>query len=129
VTSVAASGTTPNRGAPVYLAAQAAVVLVWWVAVLALPTVRGWFFPYGGLDPAFVAFVVPDLAFIVAGSLVVARRRLRGEAAPLARGVLLGAVGYATLYTLGWTFLLHAPAGGLVAMGVMGVGTWRACRA
>lgn len=103
-------------------------MLGWWVAVLASRTVRGWFFPYGGLDPAFVAFVLPDLLFIVGGSLLVARQRLRGNAAPRGTGILLGAVGYATVYTLTWTVLLQAPAASLVAMGVMAIGTWRACR-
>ena len=128
MSSTPAAGTVPNRPAAAYLVAQAAVVLGWWVAVLTSRTVRGWFFPYGGLDPAFVAFVLPDLVLIVGGSLVVARRRLRGDAAPLASGVLLGAVGYGTLYTVGWTVLLQAPAAGLLAMLVLAIGTWRACR-
>jgi len=123
-----ATGSVPNRAAAGYLVAQAVAVLGWWGAVLASQTVRGWFFPYGGLDPAFVAFLLPDLVLIVGGSLVVARRRLRGDTAPRASGILLGAVGYGTLYTLAWTFLLQAPAGGLVAMAVLAIGTWRACR-
>jgi len=122
------TGTLSRRTAGLYLRLQAGAVLAWWIAVLASRTVRSWFFPYGGLDPAFVAFVVPDLAFIVGGSVVVARRKLRGEAAPLASGILLGAVGYATLYTVGWTVLLHAPAPSLVAMLVLAAGTWRATR-
>lgn len=128
VTVATASGGVSRRGAAAYLVAQAAVVLGWWVAVLASRTVRGWFFPYGGLDPAFVAFVLPDLVFVVGGSLLVARQRLRGNDAPLGTGILLGAVGYAAVYTLTWTLLLQAPAAGVVAMGVMAIGTWRACR-
>jgi len=65
---------------------------------------------------------------IVGGSLFVARRRLRGDTAPRASGILLGAVGYATLYTFVWTLLLQAPPGGAIAMAVLGIGTWRACR-
>jgi hypothetical protein len=122
------TGATSNRGAAAYLVVQAALVLVWWVAVLGSRAVREWFFPYGGLDPAFVAFVIPDLVFIVGGSLYVARERLRGGAAARASGVLLGAVGYGTLYTLVWTVLLHAPPAGAVAMVALAVGTWRACR-
>src|SRR5512144_111775 len=118
----------PDRRAAAYLAAQAAAVLVWWVAVIGSRTVRGWFFPYGGLDPAFAAFLLPDLVLVVGGSLVVARHRQRGSAAPLASGILLGAVGYGTLYTAAWTLLLHAPLGGLMAMVVLAVGTWLACR-
>jgi hypothetical protein len=103
-------------------------VFAWWVAVIAWHPAREWFFPYGGLDPAFAAFLVPDLILLVGGSLVVARHRLRGASAPLASGVLLGAVGYGTLYTAAWTFLLHAPPSGLIAMLVIAFGTWRTCR-
>jgi hypothetical protein len=127
VTSTA-TGTASNRGAAIYLVVQAAGVLFWWVAVLGSRAAREWFFPYGGLDPAFVAFVLPDLAFIVGGSIYLARQRIHGNAAPLASGVLLGAVGYATLYTLVWTVLLHAPPAGAIAMVALAVGTWRACR-
>ncbi len=123
-----ATAVVSTRPAVVYLVAQAAAVLAWWVAVIASQAVRVWFFPYGGLDPAFIAFLVPDLVLIVGGSLVVARRKARGDPASRSAGVLLGAVAYGTLYTLAWTVLLKAPAAGLVAMLVVAVGTWRACR-
>ena len=119
----------PRSAAGTYLLAQAAAVLAWWVAVIASRPVRGWFFPYGGLDPAFVAFLLPDLVLVVGGSVLVGRRKLRGDAAPRAAGILLGAVGYGFLYTVAWTALLQAPAGSLVAMAVLALGTWRACRA
>ncbi|HVP61710.1 MAG TPA: hypothetical protein VMT11_14195 [Myxococcaceae bacterium] len=126
------SASTPrgasNRTAAGYLVAQALAVLVWWVLVFGSAPVRAWFFPYGGLDPAFTAFVVPDLVFIVGGSVVVARQRLRGKAGARASGILLGAVGYATLYTLGWTVVLQAPVPGAIAMLVISTGTWLACR-
>jgi len=128
VTTVAQPGTAPDRRAAAYLLAQAIGVLVWWVAVIGSHAVRDRFFPYGGLDPAFAAFLVPDLILLVGGSLVVARHRLRRASAPLASGVLLGAVAYGTLYTAAWTFLLHAPPAGLVAMLVIALGTWRSCR-
>ncbi len=128
MTATARVDAVPDRAAAGYLVAQAVVVLLWWGTVLFSETVRTWFFPYGGLDPAFVAFLLPDLVFIVGGSLLVARRKLRGEAAPRASGILLGAVGYATLYTFVWTLLLRAPPGGAIAMAVLGIGTWRACR-
>ena len=103
-------------------------VLLWWVAVLGLPAFRHWWFPYGGLDPAFMAFVIPDLVFLVGGSAVVARKKLAGTPGPLASGILLGAIGYATLYTLGWTFALQAPPWGAIAMLILGAGTFWACR-
>jgi hypothetical protein len=111
-----------------YLVVQALAVLLWWVAVFLSGRIRTWFFPYGGLDPAFAAFVLPDLVFVVGGSLFVARQRLRGIAAPRASGVLLGAVGYATLFTLGWTVALQAPPASAVAMLLLSIGTFRACR-
>lgn len=128
MTAIARVDAAPDRAAAGYLVAQAVLVLLWWGTVLFSQTVRTWFFPYGGLDPAFVAFLLPDLVFIVGGSLFVARRKLRGEAAPRASGILLGAVGYGTLYTVGWTLLLQAPSGGVVAVVVMSIGTFRACR-
>ena len=128
MTSIAGTRATPGRRAATYLVVQAVAVLVWWVAVIGSRTAREWFFPYGGLDPAFAAFLLPDLVLVVGGSLVVARHRFRGSTAPLASGILLGAVGYGTLYTAAWTLLLHAPLGGLVAMVVLAVGTWLACR-
>ncbi len=128
MTSASAPRGASNRTAAGYLVAQAVAVLLWWVAVFGSAKVRAWFFPYGGLDPAFAAFVVPDLVFIVGGSLVVARQRARGKAGPRASGILLGAVGYATLYTLGWTLALQAPAAGAIAMLFIAIGTWRACR-
>ena len=128
MTSVVQGGTVRDRRAASYLVAQAAVVLAWWVAVIASHPVRELFFPYGGLDPAFVAFLLPDLVFIVAGSLVVARRKARGMAGTRGGAILLGAVGYATLYTLCWTLLLRAPPTSAVAMVILATGTWRACR-
>jgi hypothetical protein len=128
VTSVAQAGTAPKRRAIVYLRLQAAGVFAWWVAVIASHPVREWFFPYGGLDPAFAAFLLPDLVFIVGGSLVVARRKARGADPGRAAAILLGAVGYATLYTLGWTFLVRAPPASAIAMALLAIGTWRACR-
>ena len=128
MTTVPESRAESRRVAAGYLLAQAAVLVLWWAGVFASRTVRGWFFPYGGLDPAFAAFIVPDLAFIAGGSVVVARALLRGRTATLASGILLGAVGYATVYTLAWALALHAPAGGVIATLVMAFGTWRACR-
>ncbi|MGZ6097837.1 MAG: hypothetical protein ACXWLL_05540 [Myxococcaceae bacterium] len=128
VTTIARVDAVPDRAAAGYLVGQAVVVLLWWGTVLFSQTVRTWFFPYGGLDPAFVAFFLPDVVFIVGGSLYVARRKLRGDAAPGASGILLGAVGYGTLYTIVWTLLLHAPAASVIAVVVMSVGTFRACR-
>ncbi|MGZ6077263.1 MAG: hypothetical protein ACXWK6_05615, partial [Myxococcaceae bacterium] len=128
MTSTARVDAVPDRAAAGYLVAQAVVVLLWWGTVLLSQAARTWFFPYGGLDPAFVAFLLPDLVFIVGGSLLVARRKLRGEAVPRASGILLGAVGYGTLYTIVWTLLLQAPAAGAVAVVVMSAGTFRACR-
>jgi len=128
VTSVARAETGSDRKAAAFLVAQAIAILAWWVVVFLTRKAREWFFPYGGLDPAFVAFALPDLVLIVGGSLLVARHRLRGTPAPVARGILLGAVSYGTLYTAAWTVLLHAPPGGLVAMLVLAVGTWLACR-
>ena len=128
MTSVTDAGAAPDRRAAAYLVTQAVVVLAWWAAVIASRPIRELFFPYGGLDPAFAAFLLPDLVFIVGGSLVVARRRARGEVPGRASALLIGALGYATLYTLCWTFLVRAPPASAVAMVLLAIGTWRACR-
>lgn len=128
MTSATQPGTAQARRAAAYLVVQALAVFVWWVAVMGWHTPREWFFPYGGLDPAFAAFLVPDLVFIVGGSLLVARRKALGEPTRRAPAILLGAVGYATLYTVVWTVLLKAPPAGAVAMVIIAIGTWRTCR-
>jgi hypothetical protein len=128
VTTVTQPSTAPDRRAAAYLVTQAVAVLVWWVAVLGWHAPREWFFPYGGLDPAFAAFLLPDLVFIVGGSLVVARRKALGEATTRVSAILLGAVGYATLYTVVWTVLLKAPPAGAVTMVILAIGTWRTSR-
>lgn len=113
--------TPPVRAA--YLAAQGIGVAGWWMS-LAHPTPRAWFLPAGGLEPAFAAFLVPDLVTIVAGSLGAAVLLLRGS--PANRPVcfcLLGAVAYGTLSTLAWTVGVSAPWPGAAWMVVALAGT------
>jgi hypothetical protein len=49
--------------------------------------------------------------------------RSGGDAATRASAILLGAVGYATLYTLVWTILLKAPPASAAAMVALAFGT------
>lgn len=106
--------TPPMRVA--YLAMQAVLVAAWWLSLL-YPTPRAWFLPGSVLEPAFVAFLVPDLILVVLGSLLAAVLVLRRS--PLRSPVsfcLLGALAYATLYTAAWTVALRAPWPSVVLM-------------
>lgn len=86
-----------------YFVLQALVGIALWVAYAASPTVRTWF----GLVPAHAAvsgaFVLPDLALIVVGSLLGARAVATGtrSAVPIT-AFTAGAVLYPTLYLLAW---------------------------
>lgn len=98
------------RLAAAYFLVQAVLVPLWWAMLLVVPVSRDWFLPARGLDPAFVAFVAPDLAVLSVGSAIagVLARGNHRMARPAAWFVF-GAVLYATVYTLAWTVLVDSP--------------------
>jgi len=95
--------------------------VVWW----RVPAARAPFVVAGLPDSTLFAFVVPDVLVLVVGSLLAAKAvRAQDERARPLLWLLLGAVGYATLWCIGtniasgsgfWSTAVMTPA--CVAMG------------
>jgi hypothetical protein len=86
----------------VYLLAQAAAVAAWWLVLWTVPAARAPFVVAGWPEGTLLAFALPDVAVLVAGSAAAALG-LRGRR-PWARPVVwlvAGAVLYATLWCVG----------------------------
>jgi hypothetical protein len=86
-----------------YLWLQAAAVTAWWLVLWLVPAARAPFLPAADWpDTALLAFALPDLIVLVAGSAAAAHglRRARPWALPCLWCVA-GAVAYATLWCLG----------------------------
>src|SRR5690242_20490229 len=61
-----------RRAAVLYLTAQGIGVFIWWLILLARPSVRGLFFPPGTPDSVMFAFVLPDSIMLGSASLAAA---------------------------------------------------------
>ncbi|MFN0109626.1 MAG: methyltransferase family protein [Blastocatellia bacterium] len=89
-----------------YFVLQALAVLEWWFVLWFRPASRKYFLPPNSNDVFLLAFGLPDLALIVIGSLVAGylcwRRR---SAANVALWLVVGSLGYATLYCLALSLL------------------------
>jgi hypothetical protein len=105
-----------RRAAVCWLWVQGAGGTLWWILVLASPGFRAWFVPPGAPLFTLHAFALPDLVFVIAGSLAAARglARARAWAWPVLCATA-GAVGYATLYAA----MLAALAGGAWASALL----------
>lgn len=93
-----------RRTAVIYYLLQGAAVLGWWAVLFTRPETRAYFQLEARSQASLMAFLMPDSAFIAAGSLVAAclvYSRSRFETAAL--WLLTGAVSYATVYTLSFT--------------------------
>ena len=98
------------RLAAAYFLAQAVLVPLWWSMLFAMPASRDWFLPSRDLDPAFVAFVAPDLIVLSVASAITGVLAPRTpQLARTGSWFVVGAVMYATAYTLAWTALVAAP--------------------
>jgi hypothetical protein len=98
------------RLAAVYFLVQAALVPLWWGMLFSVPASRGWFLPVSDLDPAFRTLLLPDLAVLAFGSAVAGALALRQHAmARPAAWFVVGALAYATAYTVAWTIHTGAP--------------------
>lgn len=89
-----------RRTAVVYLFAQAIAVAAWWTVLLIRPETRSVFQLENASDTSLMAFLPPDAAFMVLGSLIAAYlvySRNRFEIAGL--WLLAGAIAYAFAYT------------------------------
>lgn len=121
-----------------FLAAQAALGVVLWLALALSPTVRGWFELLPGHGEVTDAFVFADLGLIVVGSAAGAwgLGHDRDWTVPIV-AFTAGAVVYPTLYLLCWVTVTGGQ--GVVGLGVMvatsiltcwiAFQTWRAGRA
>lgn len=82
-----------------YLALQGVAVFAWWLLLWQVPAARAWFAVPGWGEAPMLAFWLPDLAVMAAGSLVAAwmtaRRSTRAGAA---LWLVAGAALYAALY-------------------------------
>lgn len=88
-----------QRLAGPYFALQGALVLAWWAALVLHPPLRARFQPPGSPPEHLLAFWLPDLALVAAGSLLAAWLCARGGRWLLpAAWTVAGAVAYATLY-------------------------------
>lgn len=100
-----------------YLYAQAVLIVLWWLFVLAVPSARPLFWPTA--TPAFViaAFTVPDVLLLatlsaVAGWLV-SRSHRRAEPA---LWLVVGAIAYPTCYCMASMLVTGEAAVGALAM-------------
>jgi len=93
----------PERIYAAYLAAQAVVGLLLWVAYAASGTVRGWFELLAGHRPVTDSFVLADLLVAVVASALSAWGvdRNRSWAVP-AVAFTAGAMVYPTFYLVAW---------------------------
>lgn len=96
-----------RRLAAAYLAVQGAAVALWWVLLAVRPGARRLFYPEGAPEEVLLAFWLPDLLLMAAGSgaaAVMVGRRAAASAAVL--WAVTGAVTYASLYTLTLSLLM-----------------------
>lgn len=68
-----------TRLAATHLLLQGIGVISWWMLLLAVPSARAPFTAAGAPDAVLMAFLLPDLVFVGAGSLVAAVGLLRAR--------------------------------------------------
>ena len=89
-----------------YFALQAGAVLAWWVGLWFLPSFRLYFLPPNSDEVFLFAFCLPDLSLIVIGSVAASSFCWRESAgANVALWLVVGSLGYATLYCLALSLL------------------------
>src|SRR5829696_2368886 len=94
-----------RQTASIYFALQGLAVVAWWILLFFVPASRS-FFQMGGSENILLAFWLPDLAFIAAGSFAVsAFCRINGKFLTVALWLVVGAVSYASLYCLAFALL------------------------
>lgn len=92
-----------------YFALQGVAVLLWWASLMVHPPFRDHFQPPGSPPEHLLAFWLPDLALIAAGSLAAAYLRARGGRGLLAAAwIAAGSMTYATLYCLALSIMTGA---------------------
>lgn len=106
-----------RKAAAIFFLAQGLGVIAWWIMLVACPESRLMFVLEPNRETSLLAFWLPDLLFIAAGSFVIAILiYLRNRYMVAAMWLVTGAVSYASLYTL--AFVLFTDRGwlGVVTM-------------
>jgi protein-S-isoprenylcysteine O-methyltransferase Ste14 len=94
-----------RQTACIYFALQAIAVGAWWLLLFFVPASRK-FFQMGDTETTLLAFWLPDLLLLAAGSLTTsAFCFFDSKYTPLAAWFVCGAVAYATFYCLAFSFL------------------------
>jgi hypothetical protein len=127
----ATARSTAVRLAVAYWWLQAALVALWWLGLILWPAWRQPFRPSASPEVDLLAFAVPDLALLVAGSWAAGFATRRAAAgAPWAAHVAVaaawltaGAAAYATLFCVGWLWLTGEPWPAVLAMLPAAVGS------
>ncbi|MDX2041091.1 MAG: isoprenylcysteine carboxylmethyltransferase family protein [Acidobacteriota bacterium] len=89
-----------------YFVLQALAVLEWWLVLWFRPGHRKYFLPPNSDEVFLLAFCLPDLSLIVIGSLAASVLCWRQKAAAhVALWLVVGSLGYATLYCLALSLL------------------------
>ncbi len=112
-----------RKPAALSLCVLAVLVIAWWIALHAGESFRAWFVRPEEWD-RFRPFAYADAGLAVV-TLMAGARGLGGSVSPVLAGLVAGAWGYATLWSLGATLGGSFPALGavlmVVALGVVGV--------
>jgi len=106
-----------------YLATQAVLGVLWWIALTGSTTVRGWFELFPGEHQVMDAFVFADVLVVVVGSGFGAWGLATGKRWTTAvLWFTAGGIVYPTLYLLGW--LSFTSEGGLLLGAMVVVSTF-----
>lgn len=96
---------TIRKTACIYFAIQGAAVIVWWILLLLVPASRR-YFQMGETDATLLAFWLPDLFLLAAGSLAVSVFCfLDSKFIVSAVWFVTGTIAYAAFYCLSFAFL------------------------
>lgn len=108
-----------RRNAAIYFALQAFAVTAWWIALYLYPSIRV-YYRLGSTDEILLAFWIPDLILISAGSLISAiLLAKRSVLATAAMWLSTGAASYTTLYCLSFAMVHDSGWLGVVFMSPM----------
>ncbi len=106
-----------TRTAALYYLFQGLAVAGWWAALVARPEWRGYFQLETGSQTSLIAFWLPDLAFLAAGSIAAAWLLYsRNRYATQAMWLVTGAVSHAAVYTFSYALLTDLGWLGVVMM-------------
>jgi hypothetical protein len=114
--------TPAERVATAYLAAQAVLGVLWWVALTTSTTVRGWFELMPGEAQVMDAFAFADVIVVVGSALGAWGLATGRRWTPAVLWFTAGAIVYPTVYLFGW--LSFTSEGGLLLGHMLVVATF-----